>query len=187
MRWPNGESAPKRFVATVVPMTQTGRPPAASAAEKKCPAEMPTPDVGRYCSVVPTICTRPELRRSNSTFAPDSATGATADDSVSCPATVEASASLNGRRRWDLRQSPSLLLNHALRSTKNTSAPNDEMLLMKERFNPSMAVPIKVTVTMPMTMPSVVRMERSLLARIAAQEMPKPSRISVMKFIAWVG
>jgi hypothetical protein len=34
-----------------------------------------------------------------------------------------------------------------------------------------MAVPISVTVTMPMTMPSVVSTERSLFARMALQEM----------------
>ena len=94
-----------------------------------------------------------------------------------------ASAIFSGRRRWVFRHSPSLLLNHASRLTKNTSAPNDEMLLMKDWFNPSMAVPMSVTVTMPMTMPSVVRIERSLFARMAAHEMPNPSRISVMKFI----
>ena len=59
----------------------------------------------------------------------------------------------------------------------------DEMLCMKELFSPSMAVPMSVTVTMPMTMPSVVRMERILFARMALHEMVKPSRSSVKKFI----
>ena len=39
-----------------------------------------------------------------------------------------------------------------------------------------MAVPIRVTVTMPMTMPSVVSAERILLARMASQEIHRPSR-----------
>src|SRR5665213_729021 len=59
----------------------------------------------------------------------------------------------------------------------------DEMLFRNELFNPSMAVPIIVTVTMPMTMPSVVSTERSLFARMALHEMLKPSRSSVKKFI----
>src|SRR5881394_2066888 len=59
-----------------------------------------------------------------------------------------------------------------------------EMLLRKAAFSPSIAAPIRVTVTMPMTMPSVVSPERILLARIASQEMARPSRSSVRKFIA---
>jgi len=47
---------------------------------------------------------------------------------------------------------------------------------MKERFNPSIAVPMSVTVRMPMTMPSVVSTERSLFARMALHEMLRPSR-----------
>ena len=58
------------------------------------------------------------------------------------------------------------------------------MLLRNERFSPSMAVPMSVTVTMPITMPSVVSTERILLARIAPHEMPKPSRISANRFMA---
>ena len=46
-----------------------------------------------------------------------------------------------------------------------------------------MAVPIKVTVTMPITMPSVVSTERILLARIALQEMARPSLSSVSRFM----
>ncbi len=37
------------------------------------------------------------------------------------------------------------------------------MLFMNERFKPSMAVPIKVTVRMPMTMPSVVKHRTQLV------------------------
>ena len=59
----------------------------------------------------------------------------------------------------------------------------EEMLFMNERFNPSIAVPISVTVTMPMMMPSVVSTERILLARMRLHEMLKPSRISVRKFM----
>ena len=40
-----------------------------------------------------------------------------------------------------------------------------EMLRLKVAFNPAMALPISVTVTMPMTMPRVVRPARILLAR----------------------
>ena len=43
---------------------------------------------------------------------------------------------------------------------------------------------MSVTVTMPMTMPSVVSTARILFARIAAHEMLKPSRSSVKKFMA---
>src|ERR1700744_4239390 len=74
-------------------------------------------------------------------------------------------------------------MNQLKRLTYNTSAPIDEMLFMNERFKPSMAVPIKVTVTIPMTMPSVVSTERSLFARMALQEIASPSRSSVRKFI----
>src|SRR5665647_3564959 len=59
----------------------------------------------------------------------------------------------------------------------------EEILFMNERFKPSIAVPMSVTVTMPMTMPSVVSTERSLFARMALHEMIKPSRSSVRKFI----
>ena len=55
--------------------------------------------------------------------------------------------------------------------------------LRKAWFNPSMAVPIKVTVTMPITIPSVVKIERILLARIAPQEMARPSLSSTKKFM----
>src|SRR5919108_5725174 len=62
-----------------------------------------------------------------------------------------------------------------------------EMLLRKAALRPWMAAPIKVTVTMPITMPSVVSPERILLARIASQEMASPSRSSVRKFIGqWI-
>src|SRR5438105_10887034 len=57
-----------------------------------------------------------------------------------------------------------------------------ETLLRKDRFKPSIAVPISVTVKMPMTMPKVVSIERILLARMALQEMSKPSRSSVNGF-----
>src|SRR6266436_873967 len=56
------------------------------------------------------------------------------------------------------------------------------MLLMKALFKPVMAVPIKVTVTMPITMPKVVSNERILLPRMAPHEMPNPSLSSVKKF-----
>src|SRR5678815_731799 len=59
----------------------------------------------------------------------------------------------------------------------------NEMLFSNARFNPSMAVPMSVTVTIPITMPSVVRIERSLFARMALQEIARPSRSSVRKFI----
>src|SRR5580698_10596286 len=59
----------------------------------------------------------------------------------------------------------------------------DEMLFMNEPFKPSIAVPIRVTVTMPITMPSVVSTERSLFARMALQEIARPSRSSVTKFM----
>src|ERR1022692_2662833 len=60
----------------------------------------------------------------------------------------------------------------------------EEMFFRNARFNPSMAVPINVTVTMPITMPSVVSTERILFARMALQEMSRPSRSSVTKFMA---
>ncbi len=58
----------------------------------------------------------------------------------------------------------------------------NEMFFKKARFNPSIAVPIRVTVTMPITIPRVVRIDRILLARMAAQEMPNPSLSSAAKF-----
>src|SRR5439155_13613405 len=60
----------------------------------------------------------------------------------------------------------------------------NETLLRKERFRPSIAVPIKVTVRIPITMPSVVSTERSLLARMALQEMSRPSFSSVRNFMS---
>src|SRR5215472_7587538 len=63
----------------------------------------------------------------------------------------------------------------------------NETLPMNARFSPWMAVPINVTVRMPITMPRVVRTERILLARIAAHEMPRPSLSSVRKFISRAG
>src|SRR5262245_6989594 len=59
----------------------------------------------------------------------------------------------------------------------------NEMLFMNERFSPSSAVPMSVTVTIPMTMPNVVRTERSLFARIALHEMPSPSLSSEKGFM----
>jgi hypothetical protein len=59
----------------------------------------------------------------------------------------------------------------------------EEMLCMNDRFRPVMAVPISVTVMMPMTIPSVVSTDRILLARIAAQAITKPSLISLKKVI----
>src|SRR5579862_5160424 len=49
------------------------------------------------------------------------------------------------------------------------------MLCKKAALSPSMAVPINVTVTMPMTIPNVVNSDRILLARSASREMPHPS------------
>ena len=46
-----------------------------------------------------------------------------------------------------------------------------------------LAAAMSVTVTMPITMPSVVSEERNLCARMASHEMPKPSRSSERKFI----
>ena len=70
-------------------------------------------------------------------------------------------------------------MNQEVRDTYRTSAPNMEMLRRNARFKPSIAVPIKVTVTTPITMPSVVRMDRSLFARMASQAMNNPSLTSV--------
>src|SRR5438552_16167509 len=58
----------------------------------------------------------------------------------------------------------------------------NEILLRNERFRASIAVPMSVTVRMPMTMPKVVSTERILLARMAPQEMRRPSLSSVNKF-----
>ena len=75
------------------------------------------------------------------------------------------------------------MMNQLLRSTNSTSAPKEEMLSTNARLMPWMAVPMSVTVTMPMTMPSVVSTERSLFARMALHEISKPSRSSVKKFM----
>jgi hypothetical protein len=66
------------------------------------------------------------------------------------------------------------------------------MLFMNDRLSPSIAVPMSVTVTIPITIPSVVRIERSLFARMALQEIARPSRSSVKKFMRvkvdeWIG
>src|ERR1051325_10072151 len=47
-----------------------------------------------------------------------------------------------------------------------------------------MAVPIRLTEMMPMTIPSVVSEERSLLARMASQAILRPSKISRKKVIS---
>src|SRR5438093_5083960 len=59
----------------------------------------------------------------------------------------------------------------------------NETLWRNALFNPWMAVPISVTVKMPMTIPSVVSTERILFPRIAPQEMRRPSLSSVNKFM----
>src|SRR5437899_12318127 len=56
-----------------------------------------------------------------------------------------------------------------------------ETLWTNALFSPSIAVPIRVTVRMPMTIPSVVSIDRILLARMAPQEMRRPSLSSVRK------
>jgi len=53
--------------------------------------------------------------------------------------------------------------------------PSAEMLRRKDWRKPWIAVAISETVTIPTTMPRVVSTERSLLARIALQEMLRPS------------
>src|SRR5260221_9364309 len=60
----------------------------------------------------------------------------------------------------------------------------EEIFLRNARSSPVIAAPIKVTVTIPITIPSVVRIDRILLARIAPQEMPTPSLNSVSRFIS---
>src|SRR5262245_55850638 len=54
-----------------------------------------------------------------------------------------------------------------------------EILCLKARLIPSIAVLISVTVTMPMTIPIVVKAERILFASSAASEIRIPSMISV--------
>ena len=49
------------------------------------------------------------------------------------------------------------------------------MPLTKALSMPLMAVAISATEQMPMTMPSMVRIERALLARMAAREISSPS------------
>ena len=88
-----------------------------------------------------------------------------------------------GRRFCAFCHSSRESVNQLKRLTYSTSVPMNEMLLRNARLSPSMAVPMSATVTMPITMPRVVRMDRILLARMAAQEMPMPSRISVNRFI----
>ena len=53
----------------------------------------------------------------------------------------------------------------------NVSAPMFPTLFLNASFSPVIAVPISVTETIPMTMPSVVRPARSLFARSAVQAM----------------
>src|ERR1051325_2868541 len=93
-------------------------------------------------------------------------------------------SSVMSRRLEILRQSASECGPHSCLCTYRTSAPIKEMLWRKARLRPSMAVPINVTVTMPMTMPRVVSTERSLLARMALQAMLRPTLSSVSAFIS---
>src|SRR5579859_6081423 len=57
------------------------------------------------------------------------------------------------------------------------------MFLRNARSSPVIAEPIRLTVTIPMTIPSVVNTDRILLARIAPEEMPKPSLNSLHRFM----
>ena len=60
--FPSGDSRRNRLVATVEPITHTGRPPSASAAERKRPSAIEMPPVCRSWSVEPTIWTPLALR-----------------------------------------------------------------------------------------------------------------------------
>lgn len=111
------------------------------------------------------------------------ATGATARLIVSCPSNCSACSSVMRGRFCMRNQSSRDPVNHSKRSTYRMSAPMAEMLSRKARSRPWMAVPIRVTVTTPITMPSVVSAERILFARMASQEMLSPSLTSASRFM----
>ena len=60
--FPSGDSRGNRLVATVEPITHTGRPPSASAAERNRPSAIEMPPVSRSWSVEPMIWTPLALR-----------------------------------------------------------------------------------------------------------------------------
>src|SRR5262249_44225744 len=140
--------------------------------------------VARYSSVVPLIVTPRERRFLYFTGSSVPATGVTAWASVSCFSSASAQARVKGGRLCTLSHSACESTNQLPRVTYRTSAPMPETFFTNDRFIPSIAVPISVTVTMPITMPSVVSTERNLFARIALQEIARPSRSSVRRFMA---
>ena len=129
------------------------------------------------------MVTPPELRFLYLTGRRASTKGAIARASVICFSSSRTCSRVMSRRSRTFSHSSYESMNQEVRDTYNTSAPSMETLRRKARFSPSIAVPIKVTVTTPMTMPSVASMDRSLLARIASPAMKSPSLSSVKKFM----
>ena len=109
-------------------------------------------------------------------------TGATAETRVICLSTALTWSRVTMWRLYCLSHSSSLLMNQPMRSANSTSAPMVETDWRKERFKPSMAAPIRVTLTIPMMIPSVVSAARILLARMASHAISRPSFSSVKKF-----
>src|SRR5205807_338888 len=118
----------KRFVATVQPITQTGRPKSHSAAERNRPSATVKPIVSIRFSVVPFTVTPLELRFLYLTGSSVDATAVTALESVSCSASESDSESVRPGRFCEARHSSYDFMNHEPRSTYKTSPPMNEML-----------------------------------------------------------
>ena len=88
--------------------------------------------------------------------------------------------SVSSLRLRDRRHSVSPVIQEN-RWMNNVSALMPARLFLNAAFSPVMAVPMRVTETMPMTMPRVVRPARSLFARSAAQAMITASLNSVRR------
>jgi hypothetical protein len=78
---------------------------------------------------------------------------------------VASSGLMTGRFTYFHQSSP-VIQGHF--STWSTSSPSIARLLLNPMSIPRIAVPIRVTATIPMTTPSAVRVERILFARICA-------------------
>ena len=155
------------------PRTQMGRPPDTSRAVRNRPSSTLTLLVIVNSSSVPTMMAFSMILRPYLTFLAVPMIGDT----------LCTSSALRSRARaCSIRMSLRLRIFHQSCPPPHghfwmysTSAPIAEMLLLNARSNPSMAVPMRVTDRMPMKMPSAVRIERILLARMAPKAISNPS------------
>ena len=180
-RLPKGVSRLNRFVATSVPMTHTGRPPSASPGEMNRPREMPVLLVKRiliggadhvhaagtrrlpYCMdrsvslVTETARAMVKWSLQRLGLVDCQSAGASA---CACHSSWTPENQLNRLHVQDVR-------------------PDERDVFDESSVEPLDGGPMRVTVTMPITIPRVVSIERILLARMAPQEIPRPSLSSV--------